>query len=139
MGAEPIVRVLLPIVGTVCLLAIIPVAMPREWMVQGQRLLGMGQFPDAPIAEYLARFTSALCAFYGGLVWSLSFDVRRFAPVIQYQAMAMMATTAAGVAAALAAGLPAGWVIADAAAGWALLVPMLILVRQWNANSTATP
>ena len=52
--------------GGVCLLALVPLWMPRAWIVAGHRWLGWGPFPDGPVAEYLARSVSALSAFYGG-------------------------------------------------------------------------
>jgi hypothetical protein len=75
---------LLRLVGGVCLLALVPLWMPRAWMDAGHRWLDLGPFPDAPIAEYLARSVSSLSAFYGGLLIALSFDVRRYVLVIRY-------------------------------------------------------
>jgi hypothetical protein len=52
--------------------------MPRSWLDVGHQVLGLGEFPTAPMAEYLARSVSALCTFYGGLLLLLARDVRRF-------------------------------------------------------------
>ncbi|SRR5579875_3093903 len=59
---------LLRIIGAVCLLALFPLWMPRAWIGAGHRSLGLGTFPNSPIAEYLARSVSALSGFYGGLL-----------------------------------------------------------------------
>ena len=85
-AAEYWLAVLLRVIGGVCLLALVPLWMPRGWIVAAHRWLDCGPFPDSAVAEYLARSVSALSAFYGGLLFVLSTDVRRYAPVIRYQA-----------------------------------------------------
>ena len=92
--------------------------------------MGLGPFPTAPIAEYLARSVSALCVFYGGLLWVLARDPQRFAPIIKYQALAIMLFSAFGIFAGVRAGLPAVWVIADAIGCWIFLLPIYLLARK---------
>jgi hypothetical protein len=127
---------LLRVSGGICCLAIIPFFMPRTWIQIGHEFMRLGSFPSAPIAEYLARSVSALCAFYGGLLIALSFDVHRFAPLIKYQAIAMMGLSAIGDYAGARAGLPAIWMAADAAGLWAFQLPILILVTCVSARSS---
>jgi hypothetical protein len=122
--------VLLRVVGGVCLLALVPLWMPRDWMDAGHRWLGWGPFPDGPVAEYLARSVSALSSFYGGLLVALSTDVRRYAPLIRYQAAAIMLLSASGVVVGSWAGMPLWFVGGDAVACWTYCVPMLLLVRR---------
>jgi len=129
-AAEDSLKLLLRVVGGVCLLALISLWMPRDWIDAGHRWLGWGKFPDAPIAEYLARSVSALCAFYGGLLVILSSDIRRYALVIRYQAMAIMALSACGVIVGTWAGLPLWFVGGDMVGCWAYGIPMLVLVRR---------
>jgi hypothetical protein len=127
LAAERWLVVLLRLVGGVCLLALVSLWMPRSWIDAGHRWLGRGAFPDAPIAEYLARSVSALSAFYGGLLIALSFDIRRYSPLIRYQAVAIMFLSACGVVVGIWAGVPRWFVGGDAAACWAYCVPMLVL------------
>ena len=134
--AERWLALLLRIVGGVALLAIIPLWMPRGWIDTGHRWLGWGDFPASPIAEYLARSVSALSAFYGGLLVALSFDVRRYCPLIRYQAVAIMALSACGVVVGRWAGLPLWFVGGDAAACWAYGIPMLALTGIGNCSPT---
>ncbi len=129
-AAERWLVLLLRGVGGICLLALIPLWMPRSWIDAGHRWLGWGEFPVAPIAEYLARSVSALSAFYGGLLVVVSFDVRRYRPVIRYQALAIMLLSASGVVVGGWAGVPRWFVAGDAAVCWAYCVPMLVLVRR---------
>src|SRR5882762_10148652 len=75
--AERWLVLLLRLIGSLCRLAVVSVWVPRSWIEAAHRWLGWGEFPAAPIAEYLARSVSALSAFYGGLLVALSFDVGR--------------------------------------------------------------
>lgn len=139
-AAEQWLALLLRLIGGLCLLAVIPLWMPRTWIDVGHRWLGWGEFPIAPIAEYLARSVSALSAFYGGLLVVVSHDVSRYAPVIRYQALAIMALSACGVVVGTWAKLPLWFVGGDAIACWTYGIPMLILtsrVERGHAESNA--
>jgi hypothetical protein len=125
--AERRLALLLRLIGGICLLALIPLWMPRSWIDVGHRWLGLGEFPTGPIAEYLARSVSALSAFYGGLLVALSFDVRRYEPLIRYQAVAIMVLSACGVVVGGWAGMPLWFVGGDAVACWAYCIPLLML------------
>ena len=103
---ESWLRLLLRILGSICVLAIIPLFMPRSWLEAGHQLLGLGQFPTAPIAEYLARSVSGLCTFYGGLLLLISRDVHRFLSIIKYQAITIMLLSVLGILAGVRAGVP---------------------------------
>src|SRR6478735_2383066 len=50
---ELLLRLLLRILGWMCILALISLFMPRNWLDSGHRLLGLGEYPKSPIAEYL--------------------------------------------------------------------------------------
>ena len=123
-------RLLLRILGAICALAVVPLFMPRSWLVAGHHLLGLGEFPTAPVAEYLARSVSALCTFYGGLLLLLSLDIHRFVSIIKYQAVAIMLLSAVGVFSGVRAGIPAFFVVADALGCWIFLLPILILAAR---------
>jgi len=129
-SAEHWLTLPLRLVGGVCLLALVPLRVPRHGIEAGHAWLGWGELPGAPIAEYLARSVSALCAFYGGLLVALSFDVRRYAPLIRYQAVAIMALSASGAVVGWWTGMPIWFVGGDAIACWAYAAPMLWLTRR---------
>ena len=129
------IRLLLRLLGGICVLAAIPLLMTRNWFERAHELIGLGSFPTSPVAEYLARSVSALCTFYGGLLITLSRDVRRFSPIIKYQAAAIMALSVMGIYSGVRSGLPARWVIADAIGCWAFLLPMLLLVVRLQASN----
>jgi hypothetical protein len=138
---EQWLALLLRVIGGVCLLALVPLWMPRAWIEAGHRWLGWGPFPENAIAEYLARSVSALSGFYGGLLVALSADVRRYAPLIRYQAVAIMLLSASGVIVGTWAGMPLWLVGGDAVACWMYCVPMLLFVRrmEWGTPQNQPP
>jgi len=81
---ERALKLILRIIGSSSLLALIFVAAPYSWMNSIHADLGMGPMPDAPVVGYLARSTSAFYAFLGGLLWVVSFDLRRHRRVLIY-------------------------------------------------------
>jgi hypothetical protein len=134
-AAEFRLALLLRVVGGVCLLAVVPLWMSRDWIEAGHRRLGWGPFPRDPVAEYLARSVSALGGFYGGLLVALAADVRRYAPVIRYQAVAVMLLSASGAVVGSGAGMPPWFVGGDAAACWAYCAAPLALVGRAGRGS----
>ncbi|MES2466384.1 MAG: hypothetical protein V4675_03695 [Verrucomicrobiota bacterium] len=132
---ESWLKLLLRILGWICVLALVPLFMPRSWLDAGHWSLGMGPFPTAPITEYLARSVCSLCAFYGGLLLLLAGDVLRFINIIRYQAVAIMTLSAVGIFAGVRAGVPAFLVVADAVGCWIFLLPILMLAARLNRES----
>ncbi len=116
--------------GAPPVLAIFAFVMPRSWMGLVHEWLGMGALPDKPIVEYLARSTSALCAFYGLLLLVLATDVQRYARVITLQAVLMMALSIVGALLGLMAGMPTWWMMGDAASCWLCCGVMLWLQKR---------
>ena len=104
---------LLRLNGSLLVLAFLAVFLPTEWMATAHRWLGLGEFPRAPLVDYLTRSASALYCIHGGLMIVLSRDVRRFAPVIVYVALAGIAFGVAMTAIDLGAGMPPYWTLAE--------------------------
>jgi len=127
-------RWLLRVLSAICLLALIAVVMPDAWMNSAHQAMGLGPFPSAPIAEYLARSTSALSAFYGGLLWVLSRDIVRYAAIIRYQAAAMLCLSTSGLFIGPAAGVPIVWVAIDAFGCWVFCLPTLLLAQNVESS-----
>jgi hypothetical protein len=127
--AEYGLKVLLWVFGGVSVIATFPFVMPWSWMGVVHEWLGMGALPDKPVVEYLARSTSAMCALYGGVLLILATDVRRYAAVIRFQAIAIMALSAVGAVLGLKGGMPAWWMIGDAGSVWLFSGTMLVLQR----------
>ncbi|KPK78880.1 MAG: hypothetical protein AMJ81_14620 [Phycisphaerae bacterium SM23_33] len=114
MSAERWLKTLLRLEGGVTCLALVAVVMPRAWMAACHAWLGLGAFPEAPIAEYLARSLSGFYAFFGGLCLVASSDVRRHAPTVTYLGVAQIVLALVLLVVDVAAGLPWYWAAADA-------------------------
>jgi len=106
-------RLFLRIVGTASLLAFVAVAMPYSWMNAVHQWLGMGQLPDEPIVGYLARSTSAFYAFLGGLLWVVSWDLRRHRTVLCYLGAAIILFGATLFTIDLLEGMPLYWSLCE--------------------------
>jgi len=106
-------RLLLRATAAVMLLALVALFMPRSWMAWAHEWLGLGKFPDEPIAEYLARLCSALYAAFGGLLLLTSADVWKYERAITYLALAFAGVSAGLAIASLRAGMPVSWLVAD--------------------------
>jgi hypothetical protein len=127
--------VLLRLKGGLLALALLAVFLPTEWMAGTHRWLGLGDFPRAPLVDYLTRSASALYCIHGGLMIVLSLDVRRFAPVIVYVAAVGVAFGAAMTAIDLGAGMPAYWTLGEGPTILLASVVTLWLARgiRWTA------
>ena len=69
---------LLRLIGLSAILAIFAVVMPFSWMRGIHECLGLGEMPEGPIVEYLARSLSALYALVGFVFWYVSYRVEEY-------------------------------------------------------------
>ncbi|MCP4200592.1 MAG: hypothetical protein GY769_01495 [bacterium] len=100
---------LLRLLGTSSLTALVFVAAPHSWMISIHSSLGMGALPEAPVVWYLARSTSAFYALLGGLFWVVSFDLRRYRPIVTYLGGSVMLLGVVLLIVDWAEGLPRLW------------------------------
>ena len=127
--SEKLLRVLLRIVGSSALLAAPCAMMPYAWMDAVHEWLGLGELPAEPVVGYLARSTSAFYAVIGGLLWVVSFDLRRHRVVLYYLGAAHVLFGLFLVGVDLAEGMPWWWTVGEGppTVGFGLLI--LALVR----------
>jgi hypothetical protein len=130
-------RVLLQINGLIMALAAVALFMPVSWMAWTHERVGLGAFPDAPIAEYLARLASALYTVLGLLLLLLARDVRRHLSVITYLAVAIPAVSVSVALMCLHLRMPMSWVISDPIAS--CLFCMVTLVLLWQIRKQEPP
>ena len=57
---QTLLRVLLRLGGCLLLTAFVAVLLPVSWMAATHEWLGLGEFPRAPVVDYLARSVAAL-------------------------------------------------------------------------------
>ena len=103
----------LRIVGSVALLAIPCILLPYSVMNEIHGTLGMGKLPDAPVVGYLARSTSFFYAALGGLLWVVSFDLRRHRVVLGFLGVAMILLGLTLYAVDFSEGMPVWWCIGE--------------------------
>lgn len=127
-------KLLLLLFGLPAAFAIIPFLMPWSWMAAVHEWLGMGVLPDKPIVDYLARYASAFSAFYGLLLLLLMTDVRRYAPIIRFQAVAILIMSAIGAILGWRAGMPSWWILGDVVSCWIYCGAMLWVQTRIPAN-----
>jgi hypothetical protein len=113
MNKEKTLVVLMRVASVMMLLALGAVVMPFAWMDGVHRSAGMGPLPDATIVHYLTRSASALYAAYGAVVLFLSFDVRRYRPVILFKAVIGMVIGVVMLALDIAVGMPWHWTLGE--------------------------
>ena len=123
-------RLFLRFVGSVSLCAVFAVVMPYSWMNAIHQGLGLGELPDAPIVGYLARSTSALYAILGGLMWTLSFNVRQYEAVLSYLGAVIIVFGLTLLAVDMLEGLPFQWTISEGPANCILGTVILYCSRR---------
>ena len=130
--------ILLRIGGVAACTAIIACVMPTTWIVATHRWLGLGDFPDAPITQYLARSLSAFYAIFGGLAILVSTEVPRYAPIIRFLAYATLAFGALITCIDAIAGMPTYWTLFEGPPTFVLGVVILLLVRRVERSDGST-
>ena len=130
--AQTLLVLLLRISGVMMLTAIIAVFMPIEWMDWCHRKMGLGPFPDAPVAEYLARLASAVYTLIGVQLMALASDVRKRATMIRVTVGGIAAIAAVMGVLSMMAGMPWWWAAGDAASA----IPLAVVVFYLQAQLT---
>lgn len=110
-SSERALQILLRIGGVTMLLAFFAIFLPVRWMAVTHEWLGLGEFPESPLVDYLTRSVSLLYASNGGLLLVASFDVRRYRPVLVYLGIATAIGGLILLGIDLHAGLPAYWTL----------------------------
>jgi hypothetical protein len=130
-------KIFLQLSGLTLALAAVALFMPASWMAWAHQRMGMGQFPAAPIAEYLARLTSALYALLGVLVLLLARDIRRYSQLIACMAIGIPAVSFSVALMCLHQGMPLSWLVSDAISCVLFCVVTLVLLRQIRKHHAA--
>jgi hypothetical protein len=115
--------------GIPALFALVPVFMPFSWMVAIHRWLGLGEMPNAPVVEYLARSVSAFYALLGALFLVMASDLDRYRPLVRFfgVAFALLGIIFLGVDAV--AGMPWWWTAFEGPPGVPVGALLYLLAR----------
>ena len=131
-----ILVLLLRVGGGLACLAAFAIFLPTDWMAAIHRWLGLGEFPDAGVTQYLTRSVSAFYAVYGGLAMLASRDVRRFGPVITYLASVTMAFGVVITGVDAMAKMPTYWTLAEGPPTFLIGLVILLLNRRVQRNAS---
>lgn len=123
------IAILLRVLGVTDMVAFIAVLMPVSWIEYGHQTAGLGDFPDVPIANYLARSASALYALHGLMVVYMSFDVQRYWLLIRFLARIAVLHGFVMLGIDLAVGMPVWWIALEGPAFAA--TGLIVLVAQY--------
>ncbi|MCH8805859.1 MAG: hypothetical protein IH986_07205 [Planctomycetes bacterium] len=110
---EKCLVLLLRVLGCTVCLAFFAMFLPLGWMAAIHARLGLGTFPDGPIVEYLTRSLAAMYAIHGGVVLLAATDVRRYAGLIVYLAVAGVLFGIAILVIDIVSGMPAYWTVGE--------------------------
>jgi len=104
---------LLRLAGTVTVSAFLTILLPTEWMASTHRWLGLGEFPRAPVVDYLARSIAALYGFHGVLLLVVSTDPVRYRAIVWFVAAMNVAFGLIVIAIDVHAGMPVFWTLGE--------------------------
>ena len=85
------------------------VLLPTDWMAVTHEWLGMGEFPAAPLTDYLVRSVSALYGFHGVLLFLVAGEPLRYARIVRYVGVMDIVFGLMMLAIDLHAGMPTLW------------------------------
>jgi len=107
--AEKLLVILLRLNAAVLLLAIPTIFLPDSTMKFAHEWLGLGEFPEKPITEYLARSCSLLHAVHGFVLLLVALDPRKHWSLIGPLALVHVFIGGAMVFIDFSAGMPWYW------------------------------
>ncbi|HVX12500.1 MAG TPA: hypothetical protein VHC22_15070 [Pirellulales bacterium] len=133
MTRERQLQLLLRALGTLDLLAFFAVFMPYDWMAAAHASLGMGELPQAPVVDYLARSASLMYAQHGAVFLFLSRDVRHYRDLICLMAVIALISGGIMLAIDLLAPIPLFWTIIEGP-GYVVLATMVLVLARRTAS-----
>lgn len=104
---------LLRVAGIITCTAFLAMFLPVEWMAATHRWLGLGDYPEAPVVEYLARSISALYGFHGVLLLIVSTNPIRYRALVWFVAAMNVAFGLMVLAIDWKAGMPWAWTLLE--------------------------
>ena len=144
MSAERLLRLWLRVVAVILLPALACALLPVAWMESVHEALGLGSWSGEPLLIYLARSVSVLYGFFGLTALFVSFDVRRYRPLVEFLALVGIAFGPCVLAIAATAGMPPAWAWSEGPAVAGMCLVMFALARrakeqegrEWPQEST---
>jgi hypothetical protein len=126
--------ILLRIGGAATFCAFFAMFLPVEWMAWTHARIGLGEFPESPLVDYLTRSVAALYGFHGCLLLLISTDPIRYRPIVYYAATMNVLFGVIMVAIDLHAGMPRLWTLVEGPPIVIMGLTIGILNRQVSAE-----
>ncbi|HEY3321779.1 MAG TPA: hypothetical protein VGP72_15015 [Planctomycetota bacterium] len=123
---ERLLVIFMRLVAIATFFALVAVFMPMSCMAWVHKRLELGEMPQGPIVEYLARSTSAFYALHGGFLWLVSTDLKRYGPVLTYMIWTLIVCGVGLLALDLHAGMPTHWTMMEGP--WVIMLGVVMLV-----------
>lgn len=134
--ARLFLRAALAFGAAILLLAALFVAMPGDWYAMIHRQLGLGEFPDVPVAWYLARSASSLYAFHGLLVAGIALRPHKAPWMVDVLGAGNMLFGMSMIGIDISAGMPWWWTLAEGPGIAAFGAVLIMLNRLANEGET---
>lgn len=132
-SAEKFLTVLFRLNAVLLTSAVFAIFLPNAWMQTVHGWLGMGELPQQPITEYLARSCSMLYALHGTILLVVSMNLRKYWDLVPVLIALHLALGITVLVIDLKAGMPWYWTAGE---GPGIVVFALVLYWLWkNANS----
>jgi len=99
--------------GAVTVLAFGAMLLPVDWVADTHRWLGLGDFPNAPVTDYLVRSVCALYGSFGVLFLLVAGDPLRYQRIVRYIGVMHIIFGVLMIPIDLHAGMPAWWTMIE--------------------------
>ncbi len=133
MKAKTLLVILLRLTGVAMLGAVVFVFSPFAWMQKIHAAIGMGELEYTALLSYLTRTLSAMYAIVGAILLFVSWDIRRYLPLIRALGVIAIAGGAGVTILDALLGLPAFWTILEGPLTVGLGAAILVLARKTRA------
>jgi hypothetical protein len=110
---ERILVVLLRLAGWITVTAFAAILLPADWMSAAHEWLGLGEFPRAPVVDYLARSIAVLYGFHGVLLLLVSRDLARYHFIVRYIGVMNVVVGLLLLLIDVHAGMPVWWTLGE--------------------------
>ena len=134
MRADQLQSWVLRLTGATEILAFISVVMPRSWMEVSHSWLGLGEMPRGPLIMFMIRQASYAYGMHGVSLWLMATDVRRYQPLIVFNAISFLGAAVVFAVIDYTAGMPFWWTVVDAVGCASFGVAVLILNRSMRGS-----
>jgi hypothetical protein len=119
----------LRLIGAVEILAFGAVVLPRAWMEETHRWLGMTAMPEGPVFDSVMRQVSFTYGMHGIAVWFIAADVVRYRPLVILTAVGYLVAGPVFLAVDLSNDMPLSWLAGNG--GSCLLIGVILSTLVW--------